>query len=151
MMGSRAERLERIQGELESLKHQIHVLRHEKDDGAVYSFPPADPSGLVVSTSSGKLGLRRTLKGHYAQVYSLHWSTDQAHLVSASQDGKLIVWNALTATKVSTIPLKSNWVLTCAYSPSSSFVAAGGLENTCSIYNLHADDRPISVTKIRGR
>ena len=33
---------------------------------------------------------RRTLRGHLAKIYAMHWSTDSRNLVSASQDGKLI-------------------------------------------------------------
>lgn len=56
------------------------------------------------------------------------------NLVSASQDGKLIVWDSYTTNKVHAIPLRSSWVMTCAYAPSGSFVACGGLDNICSIY-----------------
>lgn len=79
---------------------------------------------------------RRTLKGHLAKIYAMHWSTDKQHLVSASQDGKLIVWDAYTTNKVHAIPLRSSWVMTCAYSPSGNFVACGGLDNVCSIYSI---------------
>jgi len=32
--------------------------------------------------------------------------------------------------------LRSSWVMTCAYSPSGSLVACGGLDNLCSVYKL---------------
>jgi len=70
----------------------------------------------------------------------MHWSGDQVHLVSASQDGRLLVWDALTTNKTHAIPLRSSWVMTCAYSPSGKFVASGGLDNSCSVYNLQVDD-----------
>lgn len=79
---------------------------------------------------------RRTLKGHLAKIYAMHWAQDKRHLVSASQDGKLIVWDAYTTNKVHAIPLRSSWVMTCAYSPSGNYVACGGLDNICSIYSL---------------
>lgn len=79
---------------------------------------------------------RRALRGHLAKIYAMHWAADRRHLVSASQDGKLIVWDAYTTNKVHAIPLRSSWVMTCAYSPSGNFVACGGLDNICSIYNL---------------
>lgn len=79
---------------------------------------------------------RRQLRGHLAKIYAMHWAADRRHLVSASQDGKLIVWDAYTTNKVHAIPLRSSWVMTCAYSPSGNFVACGGLDNICSIYNL---------------
>jgi guanine nucleotide-binding protein G(I)/G(S)/G(T) subunit beta-1 len=80
---------------------------------------------------------RRALRGHLAKIYAMHWAADRRHLVSASQDGKLIVWDAYTTNKVYAIPLRSSWVMTCAYSPSGNFVACGGLDNICSIYNLN--------------
>lgn len=58
------------------------------------------------------------------------------NLVSASQDGKLIVWDSYTTNKVHAIPLRSSWVMTCAYAPSGSYVACGGLDNICSIYRF---------------
>jgi guanine nucleotide-binding protein G(I)/G(S)/G(T) subunit beta-1 len=59
-------------------------------------------------------------------------------LVSASQDGKLIVWNGVTTNKVQAIPLRSSWVMTCAFEDQhNELVACGGLDNLCSIYNLN--------------
>lgn len=52
------------------------------------------------------------------------------------QDGKLIVWNGFTTNKTHAIPLRSSWVMTCAYAPSGHFVACGGLDNLCSIYKI---------------
>jgi len=91
---------------------------------------------------------KRTLKGHLAKIYAMHWSTDRRHLVSASQDGKLIIWDAYTTNKVHAIPLRSSWVMTCAYAPSGNFVACGGLDNICSIYNLNQNrDGPTRVAR----
>lgn len=86
---------------------------------------------------------RRTLKGHLAKIYYMHWAQDKRHLVSASQDGKLIVWDAYTSNKIHAIALRSSWVMTYAYSPSGNFVACGGLDNICSIYNLRGRDGPM--------
>lgn len=79
---------------------------------------------------------RRILQGHFGKVYQMHWSLDSKHLVSASQDGRLIIWNGHSTNKVHAIPLRSSWVMTCAYSPSGDFVACGGLDNICSVYKL---------------
>lgn len=90
---------------------------------------------------------RRTLKGHLSKIYALHWSEDSVRLVSASQDGKLLVWDALATNKLHAIPLRSSWVMTCAYSPNGGFVACGGLDNICSVYNLNSRDNPIRVCR----
>jgi len=56
---------------------------------------------------------------------------------SASQDGKLIVWDALSAAKRCVIPLHSAWIMTCAFEPTvGNVVACGGLDNACSVYKL---------------
>jgi len=108
-------------------------------------FPVRAMAAEVEPLSRVVLRPRRALKGHLAKIYAMHWAADRRHLVSASQDGKLIVWDAYTTNKVHAIPLRSSWVMTCAYSPSGNFVACGGLDNICSIYNLQAKDGGQSV------
>lgn len=98
----------------------------------------------------GKLKVRRTLRGHLAKVYSMHWAPSKENstlLVSASQDGKLLVWDALTTNKKNVIPLRSAWVMTCAFSPSGRLVASGGLDNICSIYNISGKDTTINAAR----
>ena len=91
---------------------------------------------------------RRTLRGHLAKIYAMHWGSDSSrYLVSASQDGKLIVWDAYTTNKVHAIPLRSSWVMTCAYAPSGSYVACGGLDNICSIYSLKTREGNVRVSR----
>lgn len=38
-----------------------------------------------------RLRQRRLLKGHYGKIYAMHWASDSRHLLSASQDGRLLV------------------------------------------------------------
>lgn len=90
-----------------------------------------------VPNVEAKFSVRRVLKGHFGKVYAMQWCPASAHfLASASQDGKIIIWNALNGTKVNAIPLRSSWVMTCAYSQSGGLVACGGLENVCYVYRL---------------
>ena len=107
-----------------------------------------------------QMRMRRTLRGHLAKIYAMHWASDSRNLVSASQvkfnfdndtisikytrrrhgshnnytvytmhrfpqDGKLIVWDSYSTNKVHAIPLRSSWVMTCAYAPSGNYVACG--------------------------
>jgi len=90
---------------------------------------------------------RRILKGHFGKIYSAHWASDSRRIVSASQDGKLIIWNAFTTNKEHAISLRSSWVMTCAYCPSAEMVAAGGLDNIVSIYKLAPDKRTVTNEK----
>ena len=86
--------------------------------------------------------VRRTLTGHYGKIYAIHWSlNNETGICSASQDGKLMIWNGHTENKLLAIPLKSAWVMTCAYSPTSTYVSSGGLDNHVSIFRLNAYDQ----------
>jgi guanine nucleotide-binding protein G(I)/G(S)/G(T) subunit beta-1 len=45
------------------------------------------------------------------------------------------------------IPLRSSWVMTCAYAPSGNYVACGGLDNLCSIYSLKTREGNVRVSR----
>jgi len=90
--------------------------------------------------------LRRTLKGHFGKVYAMHWAGDSDSLLSASQDGKLIVWNAKSNIKTHAISLRSSWVMTCAFEQTKgNLVACGGLDNICSIYDISSASQSTSA------
>jgi len=44
------------------------------------------------------------------------------------------VWDGLYSLKNMAIVLRSSWVMTSSFSPSGKFMAAGGLDNMCTIY-----------------
>lgn len=148
-MDSNRERLRQAKTQLEELIRQVKSKRFER----------ADIDGLFQVENSlqdlPKHGIecRKTLKGHFGKVYAMHWGvTDDSpdnpdpekkstNLVSASQDGKLLVWNGLTANKLQAIQLRSAWVMTCAFEPErGGHVACGGLDNVCSIYRTGQDE-----------
>jgi len=120
--------------DIAKLREKIEEIRRSNDGND--NFLADTAASANIPRASVSLKLRRTLKGHFGKIYAMHWSTDSKQLVSASQDGKLIVWNAFTTNKTQAIPLRSSWVMTCAYSPSGNLVACGGLDNICSIYKL---------------
>ncbi|MCJ1478806.1 guanine nucleotide-binding protein subunit beta 1 [Lambiella insularis] len=127
----------------EGLKDKIKRRKDELQDTTLRNVAQSQTEPLP------RIGMkpRRVLKGHLAKIYAMHWSTDRRHLVSASQDGKLIIWDAYTTNKVHAIPLRSSWVMTCAYAPSGNYVACGGLDNICSVYNLSSREGPTRVAR----
>ncbi|ORX58256.1 guanine nucleotide-binding protein subunit beta [Hesseltinella vesiculosa] len=127
-----------------SLKSEIKRRRLSKADTTLCQ------TAQTVPTQKVHLKHRRTLKGHLSKIYSMHWATDTRHLASGSQDGKLIIWDAYTTNKIHAIPLRSSWIMTCAYSPSGTFVACGGLDNLCSIYNLTVQEKVRPVRELSG-
>lgn len=131
-----SEQIAQAKQEVEQLKEEIRKVRDQLDDTNLRNYTK-DLEGAPKCT----IKIRRTLRGHLAKVYALHWSEDKHRLVSASQDGKLLVWDALTTNKLHAIPLRSSWVMTVAYAPSGAFVACGGLDNICSVYNLKSKEQ----------
>eukprot|EP00123_Amoebidium_parasiticum_P008776 comp19018_c0_seq3/m.21400 comp19018_c0_seq3/g.21400 ORF comp19018_c0_seq3/g.21400 comp19018_c0_seq3/m.21400 type:complete len:344 (-) comp19018_c0_seq3:219-1250(-) len=136
------DRIAQLKKEADEIKAKIKAERESKRDTTL-----RDACGDVADLPKVMLRVRRTLRGHLAKIYAMHWSTDNRHLVSASQDGKLIVWDAISTNKVHAIPLRSSWVMTCAYAPSGNFVACGGLDNICSIYNLRTREGAVRVSR----
>src|SRR6478735_5750608 len=151
-MGDIAERIANVRREAEALKEKIKQKRDAlADTTRKYTFFKSIVKAVAADIEPLPriaMKVRRTLKGHLAKIYAMHWASDKRHLVSASQDGKLIVWDAFSTNKVHAIPLRSSWVMTCAYAPSGNYVACGGLDNICSIYNLNQNrDGPTRVAR----
>lgn len=93
---------------------------------------------------------RRVLKGHQAKVLCSDWSPDKRHIVSSSQDGKLIVWDAFTTNKEHAVTMPTTWVMACAYAPSGNIIACGGLDNKVTVYSVNSDDEMSSKKKTVG-
>merc|ERR1719295_1100458 len=92
------------------------------------STPPRLPS-LSFATSL-------TMQGHLGKIYDTDYSSDSKLLLSCSQDGHLIIWDAASGNQMQSYELPSDnvWIQACAFSPSTRYVACGGLDNVCSIY-----------------
>jgi len=138
------DRIAKVKIEIESLKEKIIAKKNSLDDINLKTFSKEIPSLL----NSDKFKLRRTLQGHRAKIYTLQWSSNSSRLVSASQEGILIVWNALTTNKYFGVPLKNPWVMSCGYAPSGKFVSSGGLDNICSIFSIENTD-PMNNQPVR--
>eukprot|EP01115_Flamella_aegyptia_P001571 TRINITY_DN125_c0_g1_i1.p1 TRINITY_DN125_c0_g1~~TRINITY_DN125_c0_g1_i1.p1 ORF type:complete len:346 (-),score=83.86 TRINITY_DN125_c0_g1_i1:136-1173(-) len=137
-----AERIERAKIEAEQMMETIRQNREAKADTTLKTFTQELPS-----LSRCSMKTKRTLKGHLAKIYAMHWSEEKTKLVSGSQDGKLLVWDGLSTNKMHAIPLRSSWVMTCAYAPSANLVACGGLDNICSVYSLKTSEVPIRACR----
>lgn len=91
-----------------------------------------------------------TLHGHRSKIAQVRWSANSTRLVSACQDGFMIVWDPVTALKHQAIQLESPWVLLCAYSPSGRLVASAGLDNRCTVHRV-SEDKPGSADSFELR
>jgi guanine nucleotide-binding protein G(I)/G(S)/G(T) subunit beta-1 len=134
-MGDIAERIAQAKRQVENLKAQVAKAQENKMAG--YTGIRSVAAGKTMPMGPTPK-IRRTLKGHFGKVYAMHWSGNSRDLVSASQDGKLIVWDAASNAKLQAIPLRSSWVMTCAFEQSKcGMVACGGLDNLCTVYQLN--------------
>lgn len=126
-----ADRLAALRASIDTLKDQIARIRRVKADETLLGSMGKD------STVNFQFSIRRQLRGHFGKLYALDWAKQPQTLLSASQDGKLILWNAFTETKKDAISLKSAWVMACAFEKTEDrHVACGGLDNICTIYDL---------------
>ncbi|XP_015108755.1 guanine nucleotide-binding protein subunit beta-2 [Diachasma alloeum] len=103
----------------------------------------------VADAPKVKLSTKKLLKGHINKVNSVHYSGDSRHCVTGSLDGKLIIWDSWTGNKVQVIPLRSAWVMSVAFSPSGNFVACGGMDNMCTVYDVNNRDSTGSAKIVR--
>ncbi|KAG7195914.1 guanine nucleotide-binding protein subunit beta 1 [Scheffersomyces spartinae] len=98
------------------------------------SLPTISQQVDHIPRNSCNLNHFNTFTGHHFKIASLRWGKNSKTLLTTSQDGFMIVWDAVTGYKKHAIPLENPWVLTCAYSPSESVLASAGLDNVCTIY-----------------
>ncbi|PJF18610.1 Guanine nucleotide-binding protein subunit beta-1 [Paramicrosporidium saccamoebae] len=130
------------QAQAEAYQDQIRRQKEQTADTTMAEF-----SRDIAPLPRNQMRVRRVLKGHSNKVYSVNWAQDSSSLVTASQDGKMIVWDPMSADKEYAITLRSSWVMCSAYSPSRKMVACGGLDNACSLYDLSKVDEAMANTK----
>jgi guanine nucleotide-binding protein G(I)/G(S)/G(T) subunit beta-1 len=139
MSDPRTSKITAIKGEIDKVKKAIQELRKSKQNGGLSTLGARSDVTLQVNGST-RIKMRRDLNGHFGKVYSVDWSGDGKDVLSAAQDGKLILWDALSSHKLLSVPLRSTWVMTCSYEQTnangSRLVACGGLDNVCSLYSL---------------
>lgn len=101
--------------------------------------------GTAVAPIRNNVKCRRTLKGHFGKITALDWSNDGSTIVSASQDGNLLLWDAVSTSKKQTVRLKSAYVMSVCMEKEGRFVASGGLDNACSVYRVGGDQPKLAT------
>ncbi|XP_073979595.1 guanine nucleotide-binding protein subunit beta-2 [Rhodnius prolixus] len=108
-----------------------------------------DACSGIAEAPKVRLSTKKLLKGHINKVTAVHYSGDSRHLVTGSLDGKLIIWDTWSGNKVQVIPLRSSWVMSVAFAKSGNFVACGGMDNMCTIYDVNNRDASGSAKMVR--
>ncbi|XP_025190647.1 guanine nucleotide-binding protein subunit beta-2 isoform X1 [Melanaphis sacchari] len=124
-----------LRKELEDLVAKCQQDQKSKQDKTIEEI-----SDGMADVPKCKLVTKKMLKGHINKVNSVHYSGDNRHAVSGSLDGKLIIWDTWTGNKVQIIPLRSAWVMSVAFAPTGNYVACGGMDNMCTVYDLNNRD-----------
>jgi len=153
------QKLQKCRQQIKALSHKINAKLVQKDDEMLLKlnscsndehkdhdgflptpkvkFPIKQPNADgSPAKGSAKFAPQRTLRGHRDRVNCLRWSADSRSIVSASRDGSLLIWDAITGHRRIGIPLRMAWVMSVDYSPNGSYVASGGLDNLCSVFNI---------------
>ena len=123
---------QQIKAELSKMPHDRNFLKEYVESDDHKELEDINQNGRKAVFKERK----PPMKGHFGKINCIDWSSNSQDIVSASQDGKLLIWNAITSNKKIAIPLQSNWVMTCAFSSQENFVASGGLDNLVSVFNI---------------
>lgn len=130
-----------INAEIEAVEETLNQLK-ATDDQVPLSFHAKDNNVQAYAKVFKK---RKTLELQPAdvKVSGLSWSNDNVHLACTSQQSRIVVFDAMTQTKELLIsPALPTWYMFCEFSPDSTLLAAGGLDNACTVFKLNglADD-----------
>jgi guanine nucleotide-binding protein G(I)/G(S)/G(T) subunit beta-1 len=121
--------------QITQLQSSITATLAEKKDSTIAKTALTMAPYLAPVRVPPSIKARRILKGHFGKINALHWGGDSQTIVSASQDGNLLLWNAVTANKLQSISLKSSYVMAVGIEQTKgNLVACGGLDNLCTIY-----------------
>jgi len=133
--GKNEESVAALNNEIKLLKSKLEEERQKLND-----VPLTVVANRLEGIANLSIKQRRLLKGHQGKVLCTSWCNDKRHLVSSSQDGKIIIWDAFSTRKEYFITMATTWVMSCAYAPSGNMVACGGLDNKVTVYPLSLDE-----------
>ncbi|CAI8495695.1 unnamed protein product [Hanseniaspora opuntiae] len=141
------QRINKARDDTKQLYTQINHIKAKNQDADLISMAKNVPSlnsspDINKNTFSTMTNLKkiRTLKGHHNKIVDTKWSRDSSTVLSASQDGFMLLWEATTGLKKNAVILDNQWVLSCAISPNNRLVASAGLDNHCTIYKIQPNN-----------
>eukprot|EP01127_Copromyxa_protea_P007567 TRINITY_DN1745_c0_g1_i1.p1 TRINITY_DN1745_c0_g1~~TRINITY_DN1745_c0_g1_i1.p1 ORF type:complete len:386 (-),score=124.62 TRINITY_DN1745_c0_g1_i1:73-1191(-) len=142
---SGTEEAAKLRKDISALKEKIKQSRLEKKDMEKSEYFTQNPSNFEKGAKPTERV--RLSKGHNGRIEAVSWSSNNPEmLLTAGQDGKMLVWHAPSGNKVGLFRLKSAWVQACAYRSfggESGVVASGGMDNICTLYSLQDPSKPI--------
>jgi len=144
MAASLKERADAATREIGTVTAEIDKTLSSKRDpkASLAAAGKSTATSLAPIRKPPQLKCRRKLEGHFGKITAIDWSADGTTIVSASQDGNLLLWDALTTSKKQDVRLKSSYVMSvCFEQTTGQFVACGGLDNACSVYEVGGEGK----------
>ncbi|EDW07944.1 guanine nucleotide-binding protein subunit beta-5 [Drosophila mojavensis] len=139
------EKMASLLKEAENLKAKLEEERQKLNDVSLSTIAERLEQIAFVNIKP-----RKVLKGHQAKVLCTDWSPDKRHIISSSQDGRLIIWDAFTTNKEHAVTMPTTWIMACAYAPSGNYVACGGLDNKVTVYPITSDEEMAAKKRTVG-
>jgi guanine nucleotide-binding protein G(I)/G(S)/G(T) subunit beta-1 len=131
-----------LQGEVKGLKAELERLHSRNDE--MLNVIWSDIGHTSSASLNVSFAVARRMMGHTGKVKAVAWGSSTL-LASASQDGRVFVWDALTNARTLGIKLESAWVMTCGYEQTRhKFLASGGLDNKCTLYDTAVTTATVS-------
>lgn len=82
--------------------------------------------------------LQKVLHGHEKRVWSVAFSPDGSHIVTASADHTARVWNAQSGAAVAILRGHQNSVVSAAFSPDGNRIVTTSLDNTARLWDARS-------------
>lgn len=76
-----------------------------------------------------------TLTGHAEMITTQAWSPNEKLIASASEDGTVVVWNAISGQALYTYHSPSSVVTSLAWSPDSNRIVSGGSDGVAQVWD----------------
>ena len=102
---------------------------------------PATPKQYTLASPLVRTAPRLIYHGHAGPVTAVSWSPGGTLVVSASDDGKVNVWQAEDGSLVYSNRGHSYGVTTVAWSPNSTYIASGGFEGRVQVLSARNGSR----------
>jgi eukaryotic-like serine/threonine-protein kinase len=112
-------------------------------DGRIIAIGGVGPEILLADTKTGEV---RELRGHTDAIYTLEFTRDGTHLLSASDDSTARVWNVANRTAV-VLRGHDDDVYRARFSADERSVVTSSLDGSARVWSL---DRPSAEVRVEG-
>ncbi len=111
---------------------------NQRLDGANRSLDGANQSldGVNQSLNSWKAAIRHRLEGHTEWVWGISLSPGDSHLVSASSDRTMRVWDVGTGQQVGLIEGHTKDVESAVWSPDGKYIVSGSHDKSVRLWSV---------------